>query len=181
MNAVQQPAHDDAGEEPGKETGGQVIDFGRHKGERYTRLPVAYLRWMATTLTGVRQRLAMQELARRGVYIDGGAVNVTNHAVDRASLRILERWRQSHAKNEGLHAWLLRMAGEALASRRQAYCGQEQIVYRGIVFVFEHSPVGSTLITVWTVNGRKGARNGQQAGAVPGEQGERNAANHVAR
>ncbi|MBW7997490.1 MAG: hypothetical protein FVQ81_13130 [Candidatus Glassbacteria bacterium] len=43
-------------------------------------------------------------------------VEVSAHAVDRASLRCLGVWRDTAKRGEGLHSWLERQAKEALCN-----------------------------------------------------------------
>lgn len=41
-------------------------------------------------------------------------IKITDHAVDRASLRLMNLWVQDAQCNEGLNTWLIRKANEAL-------------------------------------------------------------------
>lgn len=88
-----------------------VCDFGRHAGEPYTRLPVSYLRWMVNARHS-RADIAEAELKRRGTVTPD--IDITGHAIDRASQRCLDLWQKSRQGPEGLHAWLHRMAVAAL-------------------------------------------------------------------
>lgn len=113
-------------------THGMVCDFGRHKGALYTRMPVSYLKWMVQSGHS-REDVARAELERRGTVTPD--LDVSGHAIDRASLRLRRTWHETRGKDEGLHAWLVRMAGEAREQgERQT---PERFLYGGILFVFE--------------------------------------------
>lgn len=92
-------------------THGMICDFGRHKGTPYTRLPVSYLTWMVNS-NHSRVEIAKAELKRRGTVTPD--LDVSGHAIDRASLLCRRTWHETRAKDEGLHAWLCRVAREAL-------------------------------------------------------------------
>lgn len=123
-----------------------VIDFGKHKGSLWTRVPVSYLHWLinAAPLNGSAARaIARAELKRRGTTLP--LIEVSGHAIDRASLSCRKIWHQTaRDENEGLHAWLCRVAMEALGTqppeRAQGAAGAE-IIYLGmkLIFVFGES------------------------------------------
>lgn len=127
-------------------THGLVCDFGRFKGALYTRMPLSYLKWMVNSRHS-RAGIAGAELARRGSGTPD--MEVTAHAVDRASLRCIDLWESTRQDEEGLHAWLARMAAEALAADRADDQGRFQ--YGGIKFVFEQAGVWPVLKTVLRV------------------------------
>lgn len=89
-----------------------VLDFGRHKGTRITRVPISYLRWMVNESHSWADQ-AKAELDRRGVG-ELPSLELSTHAIDRASLRVRRQWHQDRGSQEGLYTWLLRIAGEAL-------------------------------------------------------------------
>lgn len=106
---------------------------GRHEGERITRVPVAYLKWMVNVKHSYAAH-AEAELKRRGTVTP--ELEVSGHAIDRASLTCLSRWRETRNDGEGLHAWLCRMAAEALQ------CGTPhknpgRYAWKGVSFRFE--------------------------------------------
>ena len=68
---------------------GEIIGFGKHKGERFTRLPVSYLRWMINEKTR-QHEIAKAEFDRRGDTMP--KVDLSGHAIDKASLRCLGIW-----------------------------------------------------------------------------------------
>lgn len=121
---------------------------GRHKGELMTRVPVSYLRWMANT-NHEQAELAKAELDRRGAVLP--EVEISNHAIDRASLRCRRIWHEDRTKNEGLHSWLVRVSMEALAGTGSG--GDEICFYKGMKMVFELSPEYPVLKTIMPAKG----------------------------
>lgn len=124
-------------------THGLVCDFGRHRGTPYTRLPVSYLKWMVNSHHS-RAEIAAAELARRGTVTPD--LDVSGHAVDRASLSCLDVWEATRRDGEGLHAWLCRVAAEALAEGDAD--AQGRLRHRGLKFVFERDGAWPVLKTV---------------------------------
>lgn len=130
--------------EPKIDTHGVVCDFGRHKGTPYTRLPVSYLTWMVGS-NHSRSELASAELARRGTVTPD--LDVSGHALDRASLYCLEVWKATRREKEGLHAWLCRAAREALTANNTDPQGRYMHLSMKFVFEFEHKwPVLKTVL-----------------------------------
>ena len=65
------------------------IEFGKYRGELVTRLPISYLEWLINEGTHFAP-VAEAELKRRGYKPGKGKrVDITNHAIDRASIRIM--------------------------------------------------------------------------------------------
>jgi uncharacterized protein (DUF3820 family) len=124
-------------------THGLVCDFGKHSGELYTRLPVSYLKWMVQ-IGHSRADIAEAELARRGTVTP--EVDVSGHAIDSASLRGRKIWHETRGENEGLHAWLCRMAAEARALNDRDAGGR--YLFAGMKFAFEEGawPVLKTVM-----------------------------------
>ena len=87
---------------------------GKHKGERLTRVPVSYLKWMANERGHAMAALAMAELKRRGTKIP--TIELSGHAIDNASLRVRKIWHETRGENEGLYSWLMRVTTEAMAA-----------------------------------------------------------------
>ena len=73
------------------------------------------------------------------------AIDITAHAIDRASTRCLKQWKRNRLDGEGLHAWLLRQATDAML-HHQRYCGK--LDYRGVRFVLERDQGRPRLVTV---------------------------------
>lgn len=121
-----------------------TIKFGKHKGERYTRLPISYLKWMINEMpvTSEAHKIAQAELDRRGNTMPS-EVDISNHAIDKASLRVRKSWHQDRGQDEGLYSWLARVCTEAL-SKSDA----ERIKHKGCVLVFTYGNNFPTLKTV---------------------------------
>jgi len=130
---------------PAIDTHGLRLDFGKFKGERYTRAPVSYLRWMVNAPHSAAD-IAAAELARRGIPLRDRLVDISGHALDSASLRLLPQWRKlRRRKTEGLHAWLYRFAAEALDQADPDKNGR--IERDGVRLVFEPGELFPTLKT----------------------------------
>jgi hypothetical protein len=117
-------------------THGLVIDFGRHKGELYTRVPVNYLLWMVNS-NHYRAVVAQAELDRRGTVLP--KIEISGHAIDRASLMLLKAWKENTKKEVGLHAWLCKISEEAYKKGIDKTSGLDVGIsyYMGIKFVFQ--------------------------------------------
>lgn len=122
-------------------THGLAVDFGKHKGELWTRIPISYLKWVANECDGDRRAIAVAEMSRRGVTIDS-AVEISGHAIDRASQRCRHIWHQNKIGDEGLHAWLTRIANEA------AKTGDESVCHGGLELRFSFGAYYPVLKTV---------------------------------
>ena len=136
---------------PKIETHNLIVDFGKYKGERWTRVPASYLRWLANAPEGgANVDIAKAEIERRGTKIEGD-IEVTPHAIDRASQNLLTRWKNTRHHGEGLYSWVWRMAHEAIK-----HCSDhplpERITYKGIRFVFRHGRYFPVLKTVIVKN-----------------------------
>lgn len=130
---------------PAIDTHGLRLDFGKYRGERYTRVPIGYLRWMVNA-PHASADVAAAELERRGIPLRDRLVDISGHAIDTASLRLLGYWRRlRRSKTEGLHAWLYRFAAEALAEAAPDKNGR--IERDGVRLVFEPGELFPTLKT----------------------------------
>lgn len=92
---------------------GRFVNFGKHKGERWTRVPVMYLRWCVNQLQDPARKYAELELARRGTSVEPINIELSGHAIDRASTRLQSYWLETREGDEGLYSWLARIAKEA--------------------------------------------------------------------
>lgn len=120
-----------------------ILGLGKYRGERITRIPVSYLNWMVNVgHTEVAQ--AKAELARRGTK-HSAQVEISAHAVDRASQRLLGFWLETRTGEEGLHSWLARMADAALTFPGDAHGNHS---YGPAVFTFSRDYVIPVLLTV---------------------------------
>jgi len=122
------------------------IGFGKHKGERVTRLPASYLRWMVNQNTPMAD-YARAEIDRRGHKLP--EVELSGHAIDNASLRVRKIWHQTSLEGEGLHTWLERMTLEALAKGKRLESGK--IKHNGMKLVIEQGEEFPVLKTVMRV------------------------------
>lgn len=123
-------------------THGYTLKNGRHAGMLITRVPVSYLKWMVNA-KHTEARYAQAELDRRGTVTP--TLEVSGHAIDRASQCCLDHWRAQRQEDEGLHAWLVRVSTEALAVGTPR---GEKIIHAGMRFVFERDGVWPVLKTV---------------------------------
>ena len=118
-------------------------DFGKHKDELYTRIPVSYLKWMVNA-DHSKKEIAQAELDRRGtVTLD---LDISGHAIDRASQHCLEIWQETSLEDEGLNAWLIRISKLALDEGEEIDDGKFR--YSGMNFVFELDGVWPVLKTI---------------------------------
>ncbi len=126
------------------------IDFGKHRGKRWTRVPVSYLRWIANLSPPHRYReVAVAELERRNIPLVNCEIEITGHAIDSASLRLRRTWHETRKKNEGLHAWLQRICSEALADGDPDSEGRYN--WQGMTLIFEAGEIVPILKTCMPV------------------------------
>lgn len=126
------------------------VRFGKFDGQLLTRVPVSYLRWAVSSLcsgpvelsTGQHAPMheaAKAEMVRRGERLQG--IDVSHHAIDRASLYFIPMFRLEHEPNEGIASWLARRAlaawqkREYMGGTRDGNCWK--VVDGGIKFVIE--------------------------------------------
>jgi hypothetical protein len=136
-------------------THGLRIDFGKHKGELFTRLPVSYLRWMINE--GTKQcEIAKAEFERRGDTMP--KVELSGHAIDNASLRVRKIWHETRTENEGIYSWLERMVLEAIKCGdvvdHGAKAGEltaQKIIYNGMKFVIAEGEEFPALKTIMRI------------------------------
>ena len=111
------------------DTCGVRIGFGKHKDLLYTRVPCGYLLWMMRSKHSEAD-IARAELERRGTTIP--TIDISGHAIDSASLRLLKIWEKRKNRKEGLCSWLRRICSEALE------CNTGSVIYyNDIKLVFE--------------------------------------------
>ena len=126
-----------------------LIEFGKHRGERWTRLPLSYLKWILNEMSKDSEAWAMAdaELERRGDTMPT-EVEVSNHAIDKASLRVRRLWHEDRGENEGLYSWLVRISTEALATKNKQGEQNERLNYKGCKLIFTYGNFYPTLKTV---------------------------------
>lgn len=98
----------------------EIVNFGKHTGERWTRIPVSYLKWMINAEHSQMEK-AQAEMDRRGTSVDPHGIGISGHALDRFSQRRLHVWEEHRqdgdgqdVKFEGIHAFLVRVSKEAM-------------------------------------------------------------------
>ena len=123
-----------------------VIDFGKHKGELWTRLPVSYLKWLVN-VSARNADIAEAELKRRGTHTPD--LDVSGHAIDRASLLLWQTYETTREPSEGLHAWLCRVAQEALD--KGVVDHKDRHLHLGMQFAFETDCQWPVLKTVMPI------------------------------
>lgn len=124
-------------------THGKKIHFGKHKGELFTRLPISYLKWMINNKTE-QHEIAAHEFDRRGCTMP--VVELSGHAIDNASIRVLKHWQESKEASEGIYSWLQRMTLEAIDQGDKLESGK--IKYNGMKFVIEQGAEFPVLKTI---------------------------------
>ena len=94
-----------------------VMRIGEFAGRKITAVPSGYLRKIVKARID-EWKAAELELQRRGTEVP--VVDLSAHAVDRASCRLIDHWRATRIENEGFYTWLARLAEAALNSRKPA-------------------------------------------------------------
>lgn len=128
-------------------THGVTLPFGKHKGELLTRVPVSYLKWMLNNASMDPQwrELALAEFERRGDTMP--VAEITGHAIDKASLRVLHMWDSTRNRREGLYSWLMRITlralkeGQPLPNGKIKFWGMKLLIEQG-----EEFPVLKTIM-----------------------------------
>lgn len=113
-------------------THGFKMPNGKHKDELITRVPVSYLRWITNTPNHSLQEYAQAELDRRGSILP--EMELSGHAINRASFRCLKIWKEDRNDDEGLHSWLLRRGMEAFKKLKD---DTTKVEHMGIKWAFE--------------------------------------------
>lgn len=131
------------------DTHGLIVDFGKHNGERWTRIPISYLKWILNEMpeSDQRHQIAKSELERRGDTMPA-EVEISNHAIDKASLRVRRMWHEDRGEDEGLYSWLVRISTEALAVKNKQGEQNERVNYKGCKLIFTYGNYFPTLKTV---------------------------------
>jgi hypothetical protein len=122
------------------------VDFGKYKGERWTRVPVSYLRWVINegTFQDFVREICEKELARRGCDQHLEAIELASHAIDRASIKLYDEWR---TYPKGLHSWLVRESARAL--REGIVLSEDKYLYNNKIFILKKGVLYHTLVTVY--------------------------------
>jgi hypothetical protein len=129
-----------------------ILEFGKkHRGERVQRVVASYLLWMVNELEQENpwRAIAEAELKRRGTVLP--QIDISGHAIDRASLnpKVRAIWHETSNPDEGLHAWLVRAGQEARITGLVEKQGDDEVAYYGgIKWVFELGNNWPTLKTL---------------------------------
>lgn len=125
-------------------THGVTINYGKHNGERFTRLPISYIRWMINEHAPMWE-IAQAEFERRGDTMP--KIELSGHAIDNASIRVRKIWHETKLSNdEGIYSWLQRVTLEAIENGARLESGK--IKYLGMKFVIEQGEEFPTLKTI---------------------------------
>lgn len=124
-------------------THGIKINYGKHKDELFTRLPVSYLRWMVNEKAPMHE-YAQAEFERRGDTMP--KVQISAHAIDNASLRVRKIWHETRGEEEGLYSWLTRITLEAIQNGEKLDSGK--IKYLGMKLVIKQGEEYPSLLTI---------------------------------
>jgi hypothetical protein len=117
---------------------------GNFRGQPITRVPASHLKWMVST-NHKHADYARAEMDRRGTITPD--LEISGHAIDRASLHCLKIWRRDRKPDEGLHSWLVRVAREAW-DLKVPDAAPERRNHKGIRFVFRFESAWPVLLTV---------------------------------
>lgn len=123
-----------------------ILTNGRHKGERITRIPISYLKWIANTPDHYLCEAAKTEMKRRGTVTP--EVDVSGHALDRASLRCRKIWHEDRGKDEGLYSWLCRITLDAILLGEKLE-GESRIEHKGMILTITKDGNWPVLMTIW--------------------------------
>lgn len=125
---------------------GQTLGFGKHKDMLWTRCPIGYLKWLLNQqdMPKHRKDIAQAELDRRGTVTPD--LDVSGHAIDRASLHCRKIWHETKRDGEGIYSWLCRVARHALDLKDVDEQGRYH--HLGMRFAFEDGAEWPVLKTV---------------------------------
>lgn len=125
-------------------THNKVCRFGKkHNGTKWTDIPVGYLRWIVNDVDKKDiVLLAKSELHRRGRLTEMPKLEISGHALDRISQRILKMWIEDTqpSKEPGLSSWAHETAAEAMVKGELLTDRSDEesklFKYRGIIWIF---------------------------------------------
>lgn len=121
----------------------EELEYGRYAGAPWTRIPVGYLRWMVN-VRHAQAESARRELERRGTTFPD--LELSGHAIDRVSQRMLDEWQRRRRGDEGLNSWLHRTARDALDRGHDLGRGRHE--WEGAIYVFAMDNEWPVLMTV---------------------------------
>ena len=124
---------------------GERMTDGPHAGRYMTQMSQSYLRRVISEGWADAER-ARAELDRRGTPYHDTPVEISNHAIDRASTRCLDRYLTDSNDDEGLFAWLVRVCAEAITWNNVD--GTGNLVHKGMRLKIDFTPKVPILVTV---------------------------------
>ena len=128
------------------------VNFGRHQGELWTRIPIPYLKWMINA-RHPQAEIAQAEMDRRGITT-AEKMHLSGHAIDRASVRLLNCYLATRKKGkeepEGIYSWLYRIAVDAMTHGDTYTTERGDRIYQQnqIKFIFKTGEVEPTLVSL---------------------------------
>lgn len=139
------------------------VTQGKHIGKPITQVPIIYLHQLIEQQCEGHEYASM-EIERRGTK-HSNFVDITYHAIDRASMQLMDIYRATRLPNEGLYTWLGRQAESAMKHGRTV--GNRIVDHRNIrwVFSFEYTP--PKLVTVMRNRPLEGQRRRENKGKKP--------------
>lgn len=123
-----------------------VMIDGRYRGIALEKLPPGYLRRIGNS-RHPQSAVCRDEMRRRGMPVYG--VEVTAHAVDRASLRLPAIFLKHRTSGEGLSSWLGRIAEEALKTVKPDGKYYIRVPYIEVIWAFDLRFEVPVLMSVW--------------------------------
>lgn len=118
---------------------------GSNHGKKFTQIPQRDLRRYAQRKTKWGF-LAQRELDRRGTNYVDDPIELSMHAIDTISLRILDLFVLREDKSQGLKTWAVQLAAEALAWNNVDRQGR--YIHKGLKFIFDFRPEVPVLVTI---------------------------------
>jgi len=140
------------GKYAGKNTDDIIFNFGKkHSGKRMAEVPADYLRWVMNTVSDKPQivHLATRQLEQRG-SLEIPQVDLSPHAVDRASQRMLAAWLEdtNESREPGLYRWLAEKTGKAIAEGTSPPNEPAVFIHDGFVYFIAPGNLYPTLKSV---------------------------------
>ena len=134
---------------------------GRYRGQRVHRVPQGYLLSIANDKHPLGA-IARAELARRGA-IDRATIELSAHAINRASVRLSSEFGKRSQRTQGLYSWLLDVAVEAFqygavtsSGRREDGDQHRKVDHDGMRFIFAcRDGLMPVLVTVKKLKGAR--------------------------
>lgn len=122
----------------------------KYRGVLVTRVPVGYLRWMVNS-DHPEAPIAKAEMDRRGAHFP--TIEISGHAMDRASLRLRAIWAHTQYQDEGLWSWLSRVGARAWADgeHQQDEGTIIKVTFAGMKIVFADGEECPTMVSIMPV------------------------------